>query len=88
VHALTTFVGVVGAVASLLAAALWFYASVLEVPDNIDTIVNELQRISRWNAAAAVAAGVGAVCAAHAFVRSLLRSAPAVKREGEEDWRR
>jgi hypothetical protein len=42
-------------------------ASLIEVPDNIDTIVGELQRIGRLNAWAAVAALVAALCAAYGF---------------------
>jgi hypothetical protein len=45
--------------------------SLIEVPDNINTIVGELQRIGRMNALAAFAALVAALCAAHAFWRQL-----------------
>jgi hypothetical protein len=65
-------VGLVGTIASLLAAALWLYSALIDVPNNIDTIVGELQRIARWNAYAAWAACVGALCAAYGFVRSTL----------------
>jgi hypothetical protein len=58
-----------GCLASLTAAFLWWYASVLEVPDNIDTFIGELQRISRWNSYAAMAAGVAAFCGVYQFVR-------------------
>jgi len=63
--------GVVGVLSSLAAAALWWYASRLEVPENIDTFIGELRRISRWNARAAMATGVAAVCSAYAFARQL-----------------
>jgi hypothetical protein len=68
----STFVAVVGAAASLIAAALWFYASWLEVPDNIDTFIGELKRISRWNSYAAMAACVAAVCAVYGFIRATI----------------
>jgi hypothetical protein len=64
-------IAVVGIAASLLAAGLWLWASLITVPDNIDTIVAELQRIGRINAGAAFAAVVAALCAAFTFWRSL-----------------
>jgi hypothetical protein len=54
----------VAAAAFVVAAGLWLWASLIEVPDNIDTIVRELRRISRVNACAAIATTVGAVCTA------------------------
>jgi hypothetical protein len=62
-------VGIVGGSSSLAAALLWLYASFLEVPDNIDTIVGELRRISRWNAYAAMAAGIAGFCGVYAFAK-------------------
>jgi hypothetical protein len=62
----------VGLVASLAAAGFWLWGSVIEVPDNIDTIVGELQRIGRLNAWAALAALIAALCAAYAFWRQLI----------------
>jgi hypothetical protein len=59
----------VGLVASLAAAGFWLWGSVIEVPDNIDTIVGELQRIGRLNAWAAL---IAALCAAFAFWRQLI----------------
>jgi hypothetical protein len=61
----------VGLVASLAAAGFWLWGSLIEVPNNIDTIVGELQRIGRLNAWAALAALVAALCAAYAFWRQL-----------------
>jgi hypothetical protein len=60
-----------GMLAALGAAVLWLWASLVEVPDNIDTIVGEFQRIGRLNAWAALAALVGALCAAYGFWRKL-----------------
>ena len=62
-----SLINVVGSIAAIIAAGLWLYASLITVPNNIDTIVGELQRISRWNAYAAWAAVVAALCAAYAF---------------------
>jgi hypothetical protein len=61
----------IGTIASLLAAVFWLYSSLIEVPDNIDTIARELQRISRWGSYAALAACVAALCASYGFVRSI-----------------
>ena len=60
-----------GAVAGVMAAALWLWASLVPVPDNIDTIVGALQRASRLNAYGAGAAAVAAVCAAILFARQI-----------------
>ena len=62
-------IGAVGVVASILAAAFWHRSALIEVPDNIDTIVQELQRISWWNSAAAQGAFVASICAAWLFFR-------------------
>jgi hypothetical protein len=61
----------IGLVASLAAAIFWLWGSLISVPDNIDTMVGELQRIGRVNAWAALAALVAAVCAAYGFWRQL-----------------
>jgi hypothetical protein len=67
-----TIVTSVGLVASLAAAGFWLLGSLIEVPNNIDTIVGELQRIGRLNAWAALAALVAALCAAYAFWRQMI----------------
>jgi hypothetical protein len=46
---LHTIVRVLLAGAALTAAVFWFVSARIEVPDNINTIVRELQRIGRWN---------------------------------------
>jgi hypothetical protein len=67
---LDKIVAAVGVSAGIAAAILWFYASILPVPDNLDTFIAALQRISRVNAYAATASGVTALCVAYTFVRS------------------
>jgi hypothetical protein len=62
-------VATIGVVASLLAAYWWLRASLVEVPDNVDTFIGELQKASRLSAYGAKAAVVAALCAAYAFVR-------------------
>jgi hypothetical protein len=50
---------VIGAAVALIAAACWFYSARIEVPNNIDTIVGELQRIGNgWAAGASCAAAL------------------------------
>ena len=60
-----------GVVASVLAASLWLWASLIPVPDNIDTFIGALQRASRLNAYGASAAAVFALCAAFLFARQI-----------------
>jgi hypothetical protein len=59
----------IGIAALPVGAGLWLWGSLVEVPDNSDTIVGELQRIGRLNAGAAAASCVAALCAAYAFWR-------------------
>ena len=59
----------VGAVAGFLAAVLWLWASLVPVPDNMDTFIGALQWSSRLNASGAGAQAVAAVCAAFLFTR-------------------
>jgi hypothetical protein len=66
-------IGGIGALSFVAAAVLWLWASLIKVPDNIDTFVSELQRISRVNAWAAFATMIGTVCATIIFVRQLQR---------------
>jgi hypothetical protein len=67
-------VGGVGIVASVLAAAFWLWASLLKVPDNIDTFIPALQKIGRLNAYGALAASVAALCASITWLVSLASS--------------
>ena len=68
---INTIVAGVGVVASVLAAGLWLWASLVPVPDNIDTFIDALQRASRLNAYGAAAAAVAALCAAFLFSRQV-----------------
>ena len=68
----TTVVSGIGAIAGAFAAYFWLQASLVEVPDNIDTIVGELMRASRLNAYGAVAAVVGSLCAVVLFARQVV----------------
>jgi len=59
---LTTVVGSVGTIAALLAAIFWLWASLVHVPDNVDTFIAALQWASRLNSYGAMAASVAAIC--------------------------
>jgi hypothetical protein len=61
---LDKIIGIVGTVSSISAAAFWLRSATIEVPDNIDTIVHELQRIGWWNSAAAQATVLASLCVA------------------------
>ena len=63
---ITTIAGI-GTVAALVAALFWFWSSMITVPDNINTFIGKLQKISRLSAYAAMAAGVAAICGAIVF---------------------
>ena len=52
-YMLHTIIRVIVAVAAMTAAVLWFNSARIEVPDSIDTIVQELQRVGYWNGWAA-----------------------------------
>ena len=65
------FIGLLGVLAVVTAAGLWSYVSMIKITGLTDKITDELQRIARWNAYAASAAGVAAACAAYVFTRSL-----------------
>jgi hypothetical protein len=66
---LDLFMGSMGALSALVAAGLFLYSSMIEVPDNIDTVMGEFQRIGRWNSYGCWAAFVGAICATYVFLR-------------------
>ena len=46
-------INLIGAVSALVAAGLWFRATTVSMPDRLDAIAVELQRVGRWNAWAA-----------------------------------
>jgi hypothetical protein len=65
---LDKIVSSLGLLASLAAAVFWLWASLLKVPDDIDTFVQELQRVGGLNAIAAGSACFAAICAAGNFL--------------------
>jgi hypothetical protein len=69
--ALDPIFGAAGVLTSLVAGALWLRASLIDVPDNLDTFIDVLQRIGRLNAYGAWSACGAAVCAAYGFGRSI-----------------
>ena len=54
-------INLVGAVSALVAAGLWFRSTTVNLPDRLDFIAEELQRVGRWNAWAAGATCVSAL---------------------------
>ena len=46
-------INLIGALSALVAAALWFRSTTVSMPDRLDDIAEELQRVGRWNAWAA-----------------------------------
>ncbi|WP_413987936.1 hypothetical protein ACMDCR_18065 [Labrys okinawensis] len=64
-------VAATGMLCSAGAAAFWLWASLINVPNNIDTFIGVLQRIGRLNAVAAAFGFVAALCAVYAFARSI-----------------
>jgi len=64
-------VAAIGLLCASGAAIFWLWASLIDVPDNIDTFISVLQRTGRINALAAAFSCGAALCAAYAFARSL-----------------
>ena len=58
-----------GALASLFAAGFWLWASLVPVPDNLDTFIGALQHIAQLNAYGAGSAVVAALCGTTLFAR-------------------
>ncbi len=54
-------INLIGAVSALVAAALWFRSTTVSMPDRLDDIARELQRVGRWNAWAAGATCISAL---------------------------
>ncbi len=54
-------INLIGALAALLAAVLWFRSTTVSMPDRLDDIARELQRVGRWNAWAAGATCISAL---------------------------
>ena len=68
---LNIIVGVLGVLSTFAAGAFWLWASLIPVPDNLDTFIGDLQRISQINAYGAGCACVAALCGAYTFARTL-----------------
>ncbi|HEY9537610.1 MAG TPA: hypothetical protein VIS03_08455 [Kiloniellaceae bacterium] len=49
-------------VLAVLAAGFWLWASLITVPDNVDTFISVLQRIGKLNAYGALSASFAAAC--------------------------
>ena len=69
---INTFISGLGAVAGLFAAYWWLQASLVDVPNNLDTFILALQLASQLNAYGAFAAMIGALCAAFLFARQII----------------
>jgi hypothetical protein len=54
-------INLIGAVSALIAAGLWFRSTRVSMPDRLDDIAEELQRVGRWNAWAAGATCISAL---------------------------
>jgi hypothetical protein len=54
-------INLIGAVSALIAAGLWFRSTTVSMPDRLDAIAEELQRVGRWNAWAAGATCISAL---------------------------
>ena len=54
-------INLIGAVSALVAAGLWFRATTVSMPDRLDAIAVELQRVGRWNAWTAGATCISAL---------------------------
>ena len=59
---LTLIVGTIGSIAAIAAGGFWLWASLVDVPNDIDNIIKILQWVSRLNSYAAMAAGTAAIC--------------------------
>ena len=54
-------INLIGAVSALVAAGLWFRVTTVSMPDRLDAIAVELQRVGPWNAWAAGATCISAL---------------------------
>jgi hypothetical protein len=54
-------INLIGAVSAVVAAGLWFRSTTVVMPDRLDAIAQELQRVGRWNAWAAGATCISAL---------------------------
>jgi hypothetical protein len=54
-------INLIGALSAVVAAGLWFRSTTVSMPDRLDAIAAELQRVGRWNAWAAGATCISAL---------------------------
>jgi hypothetical protein len=54
-------INLIGAVSAVVAAGFWFRSTTVSMPDRLDDIAVELQRVGRWNAWAAGATCISAL---------------------------
>lgn len=54
-------INLIGAGSAVVAAGLWFRSTTVSMPDRLDAIAVELQRVGRWNAWAAGATCISAL---------------------------
>jgi hypothetical protein len=54
-------INLIGAGSAVVAAGLWFRSTMVSMPDRLDAIAVELQRVGRWNAWAAGATCISAL---------------------------
>ena len=54
-------INLIGALSAVDAAGLWFRSTTVSMPDRLDAIAAELQRVGRWNAWAAGATCISAL---------------------------
>jgi hypothetical protein len=68
---LDIIVGILGVLSTFMAGVFWLWVSLIPVPDNLDTFIGDLQRISQINAYGAGCACVAAICGAYTFARTI-----------------
>lgn len=67
-------VAILAVSSNITAAGLWWYASAMKVRYSVDSIEDDLRHISRLNARAALATGIGALCSTYVITRQLMSS--------------
>jgi hypothetical protein len=68
---LDIIVGALGVLTAFAAAVFWLWVFLIPVPENLDTFIGDLQRISQINGYGAGCACAAALCGAYAFARTI-----------------